>query len=98
VATAGTVAVRVIPDVGKLQQVVLLLNQTGAAAGTTPSAYSIAADSRAADAADTTDTVQFPVAGVDVGTYLVRVRVDGVDSDLATDAGGKFAAPALDVP
>ncbi len=98
VATAGTVAVRVIPDIGKLQQVVLLLNQTGVAAGAAPNAYSIAAESRAADAADTTDTVRFLIAGVNVGTYLVRVRVDGVDSDLGTGAGGQFAAPTLDVP
>jgi hypothetical protein len=98
VATAGTVAVGVIPDVGKLQQVLLLLNQTGAGAGATPGSYAIPAASRAADAAATTGTVHFPIAGVAVGSYLVRVRVDGVDSGLGTAAGGQFTAPVLDVP
>jgi hypothetical protein len=98
VATAGTVTVGVVPDVGKLQQVLLLLNQAGAEAGTAPASYAIPAMSRAADPAATTATVQFPVAGVATGSYLVRVRVDGVDSSLGTAAGGQFTAPLLDVP
>jgi hypothetical protein len=92
------VAVGVIPEVGKLQQVVLLLNQTGTGAGAGPSSYAIPAASRAADATTTTGTVRFPIAGVASGTYLVRVRVDGVDSDPGTDASGQFTAPVLDVP
>jgi hypothetical protein len=98
VATAGTVTIRLIPNVGKLQEVMLLLNQAAPPAGTTLNAFSISAESRAADPADTTDTVRFPVAGVAVGTYLVRVSVDGVASELGTDAAGQFTAPTLDVP
>jgi hypothetical protein len=98
VATAGKVTIRLIPNVGKLQEVMLLLNQAAPPAGTTPNAFSIPAESRAADPADTTDTVRFPVAGVAVGTYLVRVSVDGVASELGTDAAGQFTAPTLAVP
>ena len=38
-----------------------------------------------------------PVPGVTAGTYLVRARVDGAESLLASDADGHFNAPSVTV-
>jgi len=47
------------------------------AGGATP-AYRFLSESRAADA----DSIAIPIAGVQAGTYLVRIQVDGAESPL----------------
>ena len=85
-----------MPDVGRRQTVQLLLNETGAAAGTVPSTYTFAAPSRENDAADTTDTITFTVASVRRTRYLLRVRVDGAETELGM-TGGSYDRPVVDL-
>ena len=85
--TSTTITVRLVPVVGRLQSVQLLLNQIGAAAGAVPAAYTFAAPSRQDDAADTTDTIIFTVSSVQRTQYLLRVRVDGAETELGMTAG-----------
>ena len=94
--TSTTITVRLVPDVGRRQSGQLLLNETGAAAGTVPSAYTFAAPSRENDAADTTDTITFTVASVRRTRYLLRVRVDGAETELGM-TGGRYDRPVVDL-
>lgn len=71
--------VPVTPPVGTAQRTALLLNETGAPAGRPPRGYSLTVRGGGAELA-------VPVPGVEAGTYLVRVEVDGIASALATDA------------
>ena len=71
--------VPVTPPVGPAQRAALLLNETGAPAGRTPRGYGLTVRGSGAELA-------VPIPGVEAGTYLVRVEVDGIASALATDA------------
>jgi len=82
----GKVTVKVAPDVGQRQTVSLLLDSpTGA------HSYTVRADARAAAP---TDTVVFTVAPA-AGTYLVRVRVDGAETELKSDPSGTYSGPTV---
>lgn len=88
---SSTIVVKVEPPVGPRQRAVLLLNRREAPA----TAFSFPAQARDAPTA----ALSFPVRGLPTGTYLVRVRVDGVESQLAvaTDGPdkGAYAAPRV---
>ena len=43
------------------------------------------------------DKVTVPINGVKAGTYLVRIRVDGAESQLASDGTGKYDSPRLTI-
>ena len=91
-----TITVKLVPAVGRQQTVQLLLNETGAAAGAVPAAYTVAAPSRQDDAADTTDTITFTVRLVHRARYLLRVRVDGAETELGMTAGS-YDQPVVDL-
>ena len=91
-----TITVKLVPEVGRQQAVQLLLNETGAAAGTVPAAYTFAAPSRQDRAADTTDTIIFTVQSVHRTRYLLRVRVDGAETELGM-TGGSYDRPVVDL-
>jgi hypothetical protein len=74
----------------------LLLNETGVATGAVPAAYTIAAPSRQDDAADTTDSISFTVQSVHRTRYLLRVRVDGAETELGMTAGS-YDRPVVDL-
>ncbi|HHM04192.1 MAG TPA: DUF4255 domain-containing protein [Gammaproteobacteria bacterium] len=74
-----TVTLRVRPDVGRRQRVVLLLNEYGVDAA--PEAYRIPAEPRAADG----DTLTFVISPDISGEFLFRVQVDGAQSPLVLD-------------
>jgi hypothetical protein len=44
------------------------------------------------------ENIIIPVSGVKAGNYLVRIRVDGAESPLGTDANGKYNSPLLIIP
>jgi uncharacterized protein DUF4255/IPT/TIG domain-containing protein len=73
-----TVLARVTPPVAPGQRAALLLNETGAPAGRPPRAYSFTVRGSGGELA-------VSVPGVEAGTYLVRVEVDGIVSELVTD-------------
>jgi hypothetical protein len=93
---AGTVTVGFTPAVGQLQQVTLLFNQINAPPGAAAKAFTFDVPARSATAPQTSLAVAVP--GVTTGTYLVRARVDGAESLLASDVDGHFNAPTVTVP
>jgi hypothetical protein len=85
---AATLKVKFQPNVGKDQRVELLLN--GAKSFSFPSEPW--PDQTIPELAEIT----FKISGVDTGTYLVRVLVDGADSPLDVDPlTGVYSAPAV---
>ncbi len=89
---SATVTVKLTPEVGQRQRVLLYLNE---APPSTPTmrAYTFPAEPRTADA----DTVTFAISGVEPGNYLVRVQVAGAETLLETDGSGTYNAPQVTI-
>jgi len=77
-AGPSTITVQVAPPIGPRQKVTLLLNEQPPLAGTVPRAFSFVSAGRPVPAT----SLSFAVAGATPGTYLVRVQVDGAESNL----------------
>lgn len=75
-----SLVVPVTPPVVAGQRVGALLNETGAPADRAPRSYAFAVHGRVSGA-----EVTVPAPGVEAGTYLVRVQVDGIASALSAD-------------
>ena len=96
-ATTGTprlLRAKMSPQVAADQRAVLYLNEIDVAAGASPHSYSIEAPPRAG-ASPPTATLEFPIADVAAGRYLVRVQVDGAESPLDFEEGRGYVAPAV---
>jgi hypothetical protein len=80
-ATQGTTfAVRLTPNVGRTQQATLYIGDTA-----------IPLDERPTTDPDSVDTLNFSIpANLAIGTYPVRVEIDGVQSALIPNASGQF--------
>lgn len=78
-----TVTATVTPPlvVGLDQRVELLLNRTPPPAAGVPAAYALTARPRTAEA----DPLVFAARDVATGTYIYRLRIDGVDSEMTID-------------
>jgi len=85
-----TKVVNVSPSIGQRQRVVILLNELAELTEKSPAAYSLVLTSRDAD----TNEIPIPVSGVEAGTYLVRVQVDGAES-LLDVVDGSYAGPKV---
>ena len=89
---SATVTAAFVPNVGRTQRVMLLLNEFSAP-GTRPSrAYSFPAPTTNGitdPIQKDTDSIAFSISGVLGGDYLVRVQVDGAESLLAQNAAGQ---------
>lgn len=106
-ATAGprdgdgnvTFTITLTPPVGKQQRVVLLLDETPPPVNRSPLSFAFALPARPAALPpnDTDDVLTFTTASVPAGTYLVRVQVDGAESQLDM-SGGVFSGPTVTVP
>ena len=101
----GFVRVNIDPAVGSDQRLLLLLNERFVVSSPPPDpfpvprAYSFAAPSRAGDSpAGPATLVDVPIVGVEPGTYLVRVQVNGAESPLGVDATGIYTTPAVTIP
>lgn len=106
---SADVTVTFDPPVGATQRVVLLLNELQApssppGAPVPPAlSYSFVAATRLglqsppASPPAAASSITFPVSGVRAGRYLVRVQVDGAESPLGTDAGGRFNGPLIEI-
>ncbi len=94
---SATINLSVTPAIFPGQQATLLLNEiTGDAV---PLAYSFqlpAASFLSPPGAQA--NISIPVAGVQAGTYLVRIRVDGAESPLLADATGNWSHPNITLP
>lgn len=83
------------PEVGKAQQVLLLLNEMGGQ----NRAYSFLAPPRNAPGdPDTQPTLTFVIESMAAGTYLLRVQVDSADSELQAAGNGAFIGPTVTLP
>lgn len=83
------------PEVGKEQQVLLLLNEVGGQ----DRAYSFLAEPRnEASDPDTQPTITFEIPSMAAGTYLLRVQVDSAESELQVDGTGAFTGPTVTLP
>lgn len=82
----SNLAISVTPQVGRRQEVFLLLNSASGS-------YAIPSEPRELD----TSPVVFDIQGVTPDTYLVRVRVDGAESLLDDGGGDVFIGPTLEV-
>jgi hypothetical protein len=70
------------PIIGATQPVSVMLNEVSS---TSPASYNLSVGSRAGDS----NHVSVSLAGVQAGTYLVRISVDGAESPLEVDTNPK---------
>lgn len=99
---SGSIAVSLEPAVGSAQHVTLLLN---AAPGGSGQSYVFEDERRDREGdPEQTPDLDIPFAGVEAGTYLLRISVDGAETPLAVDgvAGspteGQYVGPTVVVP
>ncbi len=104
VVAADTVLLKVNPAVGESQRVILLLNEfdqnpSSSLVSDPPLSYSFKM-SPDTDPGPTwpIEDLTFSVSNVLLGTYLVRVQVDGAESPLGSDPNGKYNSPTADIP
>lgn len=92
-AVTGTdVTVNIVPNIGVGQRIVLLLNSIPPAP---PAAYTSIGVVSTADA----PSIVVSIANVPTGTYLVRVQVDGAESQLTFNtATNLFDGPTVPMP
>ena len=87
----GSTSIKVDPEVGKDQRVVVLLNEINRPDDKKPPAcYTFVLPSRIAD----TTEIPIPLSGVKKGDYLVRIQVDGAQSALTVE-NASYAGPKL---
>ena len=94
--TSTTITVAFLPAVDRRQRVALLLNEIAVVGGAATHSYAIDAPSREKDAATTTGTIAFTVDSVQRANYLVRLQVDGAETELGM-TGGVYDQPAVDL-
>jgi hypothetical protein len=94
-APPGSLVVPVSPAVARGQRVVVILNEHRPPAVRAGRAYAFAAPLIDMDASD---RVTVAISGVEPGTYLVRVQVDGAQSLLGVGADGQFDQPRVVLP
>ena len=87
------------PAIKETQRVVLYLNEFIPGPVTEPPlAYSfLAPPLTLLSPPGPTENITISVSGVQTGTYLVRIRVDGAESPLGTDLTGKYNDPLLTI-
>ncbi|MBW4615578.1 MAG: DUF4255 domain-containing protein [Desmonostoc vinosum HA7617-LM4] len=88
---SAEINVKLHPQVGKAQRVVLLLNEI--LPSNPPVGYFFLVASRDED----TDVITIPVNKVKPGTYLVRVQVDGAESPLHKNQSGEYDSPQVTI-
>lgn len=95
---SGTLSIGLQPAVFKTQRVVLLLNEVNAPDDRSARAYRFNAPSRdRPEAPDRTNTILVPFQNVQAGNYLLRVRVDEVESLLDLDASNRPISPQVQI-
>lgn len=96
---SGDLALTTSPAIGQRQNVTLVLNQIGAPPNAPARQYTLNAprDNGVIPPATTTTQLTFRYTDVAAGDYLLRLRVDGVDSPLTTDGNGVFDGPQVTI-
>lgn len=98
-AASKKLSIGFTPPVGKKQRVTLCLYEFNAPDGRPARAYSFTApkDNGIVGPATETATITFAFDGVLPGDYLAYVQVDGAESLLGLDGGGRFATPRVTI-
>ncbi len=91
----GTIRIRFAHNVGARQQARLMLNEFHPPITRRPFAHSFSAAPLAPTVEEVTER-DFEFTGVEQGAYLVRVRVDGAETQLGFD-GSEYNEPTLTV-
>ena len=97
---SATITATFTPPVGRTQRVKLVLYEFDAPEGRPARAYAFDApptNGITNPAQLDTASIAFGVSRVFPGAYLVRVQVDGAESPLTTDAGGRYNAPQVTI-
>lgn len=101
---SGNVLLDIDPEVGKKQRAVLILNELAPPSDRVPWAYIFEAPSRDEPAnPDSTGTITIAVKMVKKGHYLVRVQIDGsesepgVDSDDTSPTYNQYIVPEVEI-
>lgn len=94
---SGRLAVTIKPAVDAEQQVFLLLNELNPPAGRAPRSARLTAPVRNGVVPPATEVsvIEFSFTDVAEGGYLVRLSVNGGESELTLDGNGLFAAPSI---
>jgi hypothetical protein len=80
------VSIKLLPGVGKKQRIMLLLNEFNPLPNQQAKAYSFPASGRENDdEPDHVSSIDIPISSVKSGDYLIRVQVDGAESQLNWD-------------
>jgi Pvc16 N-terminal domain len=87
---SGEITVKVSPKIGKEQRVILLLNEIS---NENPVFYSFPIGARTED----TDTMSIVFKNVKLGIYLVRVIIDGAESELYKNKNGEYDSPNITI-
>ncbi len=99
VPVAGRVRIDVAPPVAPTQRVTLLMNAlTGTAAYSFDLPSRFVLSSLPAGPPPSITTLEFRVAGVAAGEYLVRVQIDGAESPLRLGGNNRYDAPTAVIP
>ena len=94
----GQITLNTAPDIGRRQSVEILLSEIGAPPTRAARGYRFDAPAEngiTTAGVDTTNSITFGYRGVLPGNYLLRLRVDGVDSPLGVDGSGTYSSPAV---
>jgi hypothetical protein len=94
-ASSTQISVKVSPAAQQKQQVALLLNEATMPPPAAPAAYTFSLPSLAND----TDTLTFPISGVQGGgtKYFIRVTVDGAESPLDLNPQSPTFGPTVTI-
>jgi hypothetical protein len=98
--SSGVVSIKLLPGVGKKQRIMLLLNERNPSPNQQAKAYSFPAPARENDdEPDHFSSIDIPISDVKSGDYLIRVQVDGAESQLNFHtASGLYNSPVVNVP
>lgn len=104
---SAELTIETTPPIGDLQRVVLLLNELVPVMASPPEdlrseSYSFIAPVRMtlsppSGPPGSSPSITIPIKGVKAGTYLVRVQIDGAESPLVSDAGGRYIEPKVTI-
>ncbi len=95
--STGSITIAVAPEVAPDQQVELLLSEAGPVVGRPAWGAALPApqDNGVPSGSDSTGSITFGFTRLPRAPYLVRLRVDGVDSPLVLGASGQYDAPRV---
>jgi hypothetical protein len=96
---SAVLRLQIAPFVGDMQTVVAILNEFHPPAGREALTYAFAVPPRITlSPPQSSEFIDIPISGVEPGTYVLRVQVDGAQSPLTVDGGGFFSSPQVTIP